>query len=311
LPAIKLSLQFNPGFVRLYFQAKDLKVYEITWNTQKGWHKGNSGTPLFTARRDSPLSAVVSKHHTHRSIFYIDTDGAIRECRFSDRKGYWEDAGTLPASQVADGSSLAAIDPDFGQQDEGVPGVRIYYQQQDNSIQELYHDGAWHTGKSFDGAVKGTALTAINANQQDARAHRLHLFYYKTNGYINHWSTDSGDWKAEQLLWTPKANTALTCVAWDNSGSEYEVRVYYSDASSSGKVQELGWVSTTGKWTESPKINYTLTPGDKPVVTDLGPYGRIISVYENYGDNTIGEMCFQERKWTPLFTIKWDSLKNA
>ncbi|KAJ7328360.1 hypothetical protein DFH08DRAFT_815862 [Mycena albidolilacea] len=94
---------------------------------------------------------------------------------------------------------------------------------------------------------------------------------------------------------------------WDNSGFECEIRVYYSDASSSGKVQELGWVSTPGRWTASPKINYTtLTPGDKPVgaVTDLGPYGRIISVYENYEDNTIGGMCSQEGKWTPLFTIK-------
>ncbi|KAJ7328359.1 hypothetical protein DFH08DRAFT_815861 [Mycena albidolilacea] len=103
------------------------------------------------------------------------------------KMGYWEDAGTLPASRVADGSRLAAIDSDFGQQDEGVPGVRVYYQQQNNSIQELYYDGAWHTGKSFD---KGTALTAIKHERIACTS-----------------ST------AEDLLWTPKVNvnTVLTC----------------------------------------------------------------------------------------------------
>lgn len=82
-------------------------------------------------------------------------------------------------------------------------------------------------------------------------------------------------------------NTGLARIAWENSKSQYEIRVYFSDS-------------------------MTLIPGDKSLgaVTDLGAYGRIISVYENSRDNTIMGMSFEERKWRPLFTVRWDSLTN-
>ncbi|KAJ7204468.1 hypothetical protein GGX14DRAFT_569579 [Mycena pura] len=207
----------NLWFVRLFFQAKDLGVYEITWNARKGWHKG-------MPRGSGPNDAL---------------------------------------------------------------GFSVFHQKPDNSIQELCYDGSWHNGKSFDSAMKNTSLAAVNAGDSDGETNRLHLFYCKTNSYIDHWSNISGDWNSEQLSWAPKVNTGLA-------------------DSSSGKVEELSsWVSKTARWDKSPSISNTLTPGDKPLgaVTDLGPYGRIISVYEYCGDNTITEMCFQERKWSPLFTV--------
>jgi len=137
--------------------------------------------------------------------------------------------------------------------------------------------------------MKNTSLAAVNAGDLDGEINRLHLFYCKTNNYIDHWSKHLG--RLEFLTafsWAPKVNPGLACIAWENSKSQYEIRVYFSD-SSSGKVEELSWVSKTARWDKSPSISNTLTPGDQPLgaVTDLGPYGRIISVYEYCGDNTI------------------------
>jgi len=187
-------------------------------------------------------------------------------------------------------------------------GFSVFYQKKDNTIQELCYDGSWHIGKSFDGAMKNTSLAVVNGGDLDGEANRPHLFCCRTDNYIDHWSNISGDWKSEQLPWAPKANTGLACIAWENSKSQYEIRVYFSD-SASGKVQELSWVSTTARWNQSPSISNAPIPEDKPLgaVTDLGPYGRMISVYESCGDNTIMGMSFEERKWRPLFTIKLDS----
>ncbi|KAF8173782.1 hypothetical protein K438DRAFT_1940076 [Mycena galopus ATCC 62051] len=299
-------------FIRLYFQGTDLGVYEMTFSTNQGWAKSNKGNPIFTARRDTPLATVISKHHTHHSVFYIDADGYLRECRFEG--GRWGGLGKLPAFDMSDTTNLAPVD--MGPPGIETLGFRLYYQKKDNTIQELKTDvnGLWWNGKNFDNAVKNTSLAALNAGELEGTGdpNRLHLFYCKTNGYLDHWSTSSGDWKAEQLSWAPKANSGLAGVTWDNSGSEYELRVYFSE--SSGTVQELKWVSQ-GRWSESITIpsGKTLTPAGKPLgsVTSYGPYGRITSVFMNCGDNTVEEMCYEQPDWDPLANISWDRLKDG
>ncbi|KAH7918469.1 hypothetical protein BV22DRAFT_1134576 [Leucogyrophana mollusca] len=128
----------NGDFIRVYHQQDDLGIYELAWDiVNKRWIKGNGGSPIFIAKRDTPL-AVIFSGPLNIWIYYIDLGNRLREYVFNGSG--WSQGQLQGKSIDHERSTLTAVTWGSGQ---GL-NIRVYHRAHSGYMTEhVFYDGGW------------------------------------------------------------------------------------------------------------------------------------------------------------------------
>ncbi|TFK59767.1 hypothetical protein BDN72DRAFT_580481 [Pluteus cervinus] len=255
-----------PSNVRLYTQKDDGFVYEATGDQSGNWNP--NPTKLFQAKPGTPLTAVTpAPSQIH--LYYLDTSNVLQEYVFNNG---WSN-GAAPASpNISPNTSLAATtwnDKSSGQ------NYRLYYQKQDNTIQELvYATGSgWSSGQTFpDAAYPGTSLGAF-VNNNATLTTRV---YWQAKDFTLNEYIYSGSWSRNTLQWSAAPSSGIAAVAWPDPSGNPNIRLYYENIA--GNVEEVSYGSTTG-WggNPSPPTN-TIVGFQAPISATLWVDGGAVEI---------------------------------
>ncbi|TFK59766.1 hypothetical protein BDN72DRAFT_965946 [Pluteus cervinus] len=224
-----------PSNVRLYTQKDDGFVYEATSDQSGNWN--SSTTKLFQAKPETPLAAIApASSEIH--IYYLDTSNMLQEYVYNNG---WSN-GAAPASpNISPNTSLAAT---TWYDNFSVQQIRLYYQKQDNTIQELaYSTGSgWSSGQAFsDQAYPGTGLGAFASNSV---SFSTRVYWQAKDLTLNEYISGSG-WTRNTLQWSASPSSGIAAIAWLN----LNIRVYYENIA--GNVEEVSYNNASG-WAGSP-----------------------------------------------------------
>ncbi|TFK68946.1 hypothetical protein BDN72DRAFT_841138, partial [Pluteus cervinus] len=231
--------------VRLYIQKDDGFVYEAASDQNDLWNPNT--TKLFRAKAGTPLAAVApAPSQVH--LYYLDTSNILQEYIYN---GSWAKGATpLPSTNIAPITSLAAttwIDS------SSVLNIRLYYQKQDNTIQELvYSPGSgWSSGYSFtDQAYPGAGLGAFATYFNKALFTSV---YWQANDLNVHEYVYTSSWSTNMFKWSAAPSSGITAIGWpDTSSNRPQIRVYYENTARS--VEEVSYGYPSG-WIGNVPIN--------------------------------------------------------
>ncbi|TFK60783.1 fucose-specific lectin [Pluteus cervinus] len=243
-----VNWQDNGQQIRVYIQKDDGFVYEAASEQSNNWNT-NTTTQLFQAKAGTPLAAVVpgpSQIH----LYYLDTSNILQEYIYD---GSWAKGPTLlPYTNLAPNTSLAAT---TWTDSSSVQQIRLYYQKQDNTIQELSYatSSGWSPGHSFtDQAYPGTGLSAV-ANSAGGNL-SCSIYWQGNDLTLNQYILPPSSWTRNTLQWSPAPSSGIAAIIYaDYYLHDLHVRVYHE--STAGIIQEdaydappsgaQGWSSAT------------------------------------------------------------------
>ncbi|TFK68948.1 hypothetical protein BDN72DRAFT_841139 [Pluteus cervinus] len=240
-----VSWPSNGQQVRLYIQKDDGFVYEAA-SDQNGYWNPNM-TQLFRAKAGTPLAAVVpAPSQVH--LYYLDTSNILQEYIYNN--SWTKGATPLPSTNIAPITSLAAT---TWTDSSSVLNIRLYYQKQDNTIQELaYSTGSgWSSGYSFtDQAYPGAGLGAFATYFDEALSTGV---YWQGNDLNVHEYIYASSWSTNLFKWSATPSSGITAIGWQDTSSDGpQVRVYYENTDRS--VEEVSYSYSSG-WTMKVPLN--------------------------------------------------------
>ncbi|TFK71245.1 hypothetical protein BDN72DRAFT_467893 [Pluteus cervinus] len=250
----------NDGLhVRVYFQKDDGFVYEAAWDKGIGWNSGDK--KLFQAKIGTPLAAIVFVPTEPKiRVYYLDTSYMLQEYVFSSGWG-WKKGATLPSPDLTPITSLAAVtwrQPPNQQ-------IRVYYQKQNSTIQEVVYSSGWSVGFSFnDHAYPGTSLSAAIIKENVINYNPSFRVYWQEHKLSLNEYAWSGSWSNRDLHFSPTPSSGISAVAWLDGSGHAHIRIYLGNAA--GNVQQLAYDDPNG-WVIPPfiPVNVTVASFKAPV----------------------------------------------
>ena len=173
--------------VELYYIANDQTVKELWWNGT--W---NTGSPSGTAKAavgSALVSLVNTVAHTVQ-VNYLDSAGHIHQLWWNGTSWVNNDLTSGTNTPIAaTGSSLAT------EVNMIANTVELYYIANDQTVKELWWNGAWHTGNPSAGAAKAAVGSPL-VSLVNTIAHTVQVHYIGTDDHIHElwwngsWYTD-------------------------------------------------------------------------------------------------------------------------
>ncbi|TFK71275.1 hypothetical protein BDN72DRAFT_958198 [Pluteus cervinus] len=275
--------------IRLYFQKDDGFIYEALWYQTTNWH--STYAKLFQPKPGSPLTAITFPP-TQIHIYYLDNSNALQEYIYNHG---WSNGATLPATDLSPSTSLAATTWTTASSQE----IRVYYQKQDNTIQELVYStsSGWSSGNSFtDQAYPGTGIGAFATNfNNDTLATRV--FWQANDLTLNEYVYPG--WTRDTLQWSATPSGSISAAAWLDTSGNTRVRLYFEN--SAGYVEE---VSNNGpSWAVNPNVPANVLAGFKaPISATMwldGGAAQIRTYVKSNSSNTHVEIAYSGN-WTSM-----------
>ncbi|TFK62375.1 hypothetical protein BDN72DRAFT_862886 [Pluteus cervinus] len=213
---------YNGQQIRLYIQKDDGFVYEATGDQSGNWNP--NPTKLLQAKAGTPLAAV-TRAPSLIHLYFLDISNVLQEYIYNS--GWAKGITPLPSANIAPNTSLAAT----AWTDSSSDQIRLYYQKQDNTIQELAwstSSASWSSGSSFtDQAYPGTSIGAValwylgNLN--------MSVYWQANDLTLNEYMYPG--WTRNTLQRSAAPLSGIAAITWtDWFIHNFHVRVYHENA---------------------------------------------------------------------------------
>jgi hypothetical protein len=202
--------------IRVVYQDKDGKIRQCFYKQGEGWHK-RSNNLVGTADLNNGVAITGWDDGVQERIYYInDKSEIVERCYSGGAAGEWYD-GELTGNKftAAHYSQLAVTSFQYGD----IFRIRVYYQDQNDKIQELVRDNAnpWTTGASFPVAIKGTSIASTSLK---AKPNYIWLWFQLPDTSIIEYLFQNSPWKKgifqSKLQYDPGAYIAAASYGSDS-----------------------------------------------------------------------------------------------